>query len=92
MQRGNLVIYDLNGKVWMQTGEAEGDILPHEYPSGLPCIEIPFGTMATKKLINIDVSQEVHEPVFEDIIIPLTPDQQRIIDLENILLESEGLI
>jgi hypothetical protein len=92
MQRGNLVIYDTTGKIFSQSGEIDGDVLPHEYPKGIPYIEIPFGTMAIKKLISIDVSKEVHEPVFEDIVIPITPEQQRIADLENQLLESEGLI
>lgn len=67
MQRGNLVIYDETGKIFSQTGEAEGDVLPHEYPIGIPYIEIPFGTMATKKLIEIDATKEPHEPIFEDI-------------------------
>lgn len=90
MQRGNLVIYDTTGKIFSQTGEAEGDILSHEYPVGLPYIEIPFGTMSTKRLISIDVAVTPHEPVFEEIAREKT--QQEIIqELENqiLLLEDE---
>jgi len=67
MQRGNLVVYDETGKIFYQTGEAEGDVLPNVVPVGLPYIEIPFGTMVTKMLKSIDVTGEVHVPIFEDV-------------------------
>ena len=92
MQRGNLVIYDETGKIFLQTGEAEGDIISHVYPVGIPYLEIPFGTMARKRLISVDVTKTPHEPVFEDIIIPLTPEEQRIQELENELLLTSGVI
>lgn len=92
MQRGNLIIYDLDGTIFYQTGEAEGDILPHEYPVGIPSMEIPFGTMAVKQLLSINVSKIPHEPIFEDIIIEKTEEQQRIEELENQLLLAEGVI
>lgn len=76
MQRGNLVIYDKTGKIFSQTGEAEGAVLPHEYPVGIPYIEIPFGTMATKRVVRIDVSDpNNHIPIFEDIEIQKTPEE-----------------
>ncbi len=94
MQRGNLVLYDYEGKIFSQTGEAEGDLLPHTYPVGIPWVEIPFGTMATKRLISIDVSNGVDNPIpiFEDIEIPKTEEQLRIEELENQLLLAEGVI
>lgn len=85
MNRGNLVIYDNTGKIFSQTGEATGDVLPHVYPVGLPYIEIPFGTMAIKRLINIDVSVTPHQPVFEDLTYVQT-HTDRIAELENHLL------
>lgn len=76
MQRGNLVIYDKTGKIFSQTGEAEGAVLPHEYPVGIPYIEIPFGTMATKRVVRIDVSgPNNHIPILEDIEIQKTPEE-----------------
>lgn len=88
MKRGNLVFYDLVGKIFSQTGEAEGDILPHEYPVGIPYIEIPFGTMAQKRVISIDVTDpKSHKPIFET--IPYTPTYE---DLENELLIFKGVI
>ncbi len=88
MQRGNLVIYDITGKIVFQTGEAEGNIFPHEYPVGIPYIEIPFGTMSQKRVISIDVSDpKKHKPIFEN--IPYTPTYE---DLENELLIYKGVI
>lgn len=89
MQRGNLVIYDAEGKIFSQTGEAEGDILPHEYPVGIPYMEIPFGVMTTKQLVRIDVSNpSKHVPVFEDVTPLKTPEQLRIEELERLLAEK----
>lgn len=65
MQRGNLVIYDNTGKIYYQSGIAEGDILPHEYPIGLPYIEILFETMTGKILKSIDVTKTPPKPIFE---------------------------
>lgn len=87
MQRGNLVIYDLEGTIVYQTGEAEGNILPHEYPVGIPYMEIPFGTMKTKRLIRIDTTVEPHEPIFEDVEkITKTPLQTAV---ENGVITKE---
>jgi len=92
-QRGNLVIYDITGKIFSQTGEAEGDILPHEYPVGIPYMEIPFGTMAIKRVKSIDITVTPHQPVYEDIILTKTTEQIRIEELENqLLLMSDALI
>lgn len=93
MERGNLVIYDpVTGKVWSQTGEAYGDVLPHEYPVGLPYIEIPFGTMVVKNLVSIDVTDPTNPiPVFEDVPTFLSPEE-RIAELENQLLLAKGVI
>lgn len=91
MQRGNLVVYDLNGKVWYESGEASGDILPHEYPNGLPYLELPYGTMETHRIVSVDVSKSPHEPILEEITRQPTPEEI-IADLENQLLIAEGVI
>lgn len=78
MNRGNLVIYDATGKIFSQTGEASGDITPHEYPVGIPWLEMPFGTMADKRLIAIDVTKTPHEPIFED--LPHVPTTDELIE------------
>ena len=84
MQRGSLIIYDNSGKVWVNTGDAEGDILPHTTPDGLPYIETQFGELNGKNIIAVDVENKTL--ITENIVVPLTADQQQIIDLENQLL------
>lgn len=89
MERGNLVIYDLAGTIISQSGEATGDLLPHSYPVGVPYMEIPYGTMNKKILVKIDTSTDPHTPIFEDLILPKTPEetifelQAEIIRLKN---------
>lgn len=62
MERGNLVIYDDLGNIWHQTGYAKGDVLSHEYPEGLPWMEIPYED--GRFVESIDVSKTPHEPIF----------------------------
>lgn len=86
MKRGNLIIYDITGKIFYQTGEAEGDLLPHTYPEGIPYIEVPFGSMNNKRIISVNVSTTPHTLVTENIEVKPTYE-----DLENkvLLLENE---
>lgn len=58
MQRGSLIIYDNNGKIWVNTGDAEGDVLPHEIPEGLPYILTEFGELDNKIIKGVDVEKK----------------------------------
>lgn len=55
MQRGSLIIYDNEGKIWLNTGDAEGDVLPYTYPVGLPYIETIFGELKNKRVLRVEV-------------------------------------
>ena len=59
MQRGSLIIYDDNGKIWYNSGDAEGDVLPHEYPAGLPYIETEFGQLDGKRVVSVNVVRQI---------------------------------
>lgn len=86
MKRGSLIIYDENGTIWVNTGDAEGDILPHTPPMGLPYIITNFGELDNKKVIKINV--ETKQLITED--IPTKPTYE---ELENqILLGKDGLL
>lgn len=65
MKRGSLIIYDNSGKVWINTGDAEGDILPHSVPNGLPYIITQYGELDGKILKGIDVKTK--KPIVEPI-------------------------
>lgn len=82
LQRGNLVIYDRSGKIWYQSGEAQGDVLPHTYPDGLPYLELEYGEMEGKRLVRIDLSSEMPKPVFEILLVhPTYEELQDMIEM-----------
>lgn len=87
MQRGSLIIYDNKGKIFSNTGDAEGDILPNEVPNGLPYIETQFGELNNKRILGIDISVTPHKLITEDIIIQPTYDE-----LQQQLLQAQGVI
>lgn len=67
MQRGSLIIYDKNGTIFLNTGDAGGDVLPHTIPQGLPYILTEFGELDGKIVKGVDVSIEPHRLILEDI-------------------------
>ena len=85
MQRGSLIIYDNNGKIWYNSGDAEGDILPHEYPAGLPYIETAFGELRNKRVLSVDVKTQTL--ITEDM-----PVQPTYAELQQQLLIAQGVI
>lgn len=95
MQRGNLIVYDLSGKIWSQTGEAEGDLLPHVYPVGVPYIELPFGAMKNKIALRVEVNDPTgHYVVFEEIPVPPSTEEliQQALDAYTQELIDGGLL
>ena len=85
MQRGSLIIYDNTGKVWVNTGDAEGDIQPHTPPNGLPYIETQFGELKGKTVKSVDVSVTPHKLITEDILV-----QPSYAELQQQLLQAQG--
>ncbi|MCU6709363.1 hypothetical protein M6D81_11655 [Paenibacillus sp. J5C_2022] len=92
MEVGNRVIYDQDGNIVYQTGEMSGDVLERSVITSLAHIDIPYGSIdyTTHRLVGVDPATS--EPITEELPVTLTPDEQRIIDLENQLLLSSGVI
>ena len=92
MNRGNLIIYDLEGTIISQTGEATGDLLPNVYPVGIPYIELNYGDMKyeIQRLVSVNVNTDPHTPVFEPIIREKT-DAEKLADAEEKLRQA-GLL
>ncbi|APF26635.1 hypothetical protein NPD5_291 [Clostridium sporogenes] len=65
MKRGSLIIYDNTGEIWVNTGDAEGNILPHIVPTGLPYIITEFGELDGRIVKGVDV--ETKKLILEDI-------------------------
>lgn len=85
MQRGSLIIYDNEGKIFLNTGDAEGDVLPHTPPVGLPYIITEFGQLKNKRVLSVDVITKIL--VTED--IPVQPTYE---ELQQQLLQAQGVI
>ena len=92
MQGGNRIIYDQDGEIVYQTGEMQGDVMQRKDITQLNFIDLPYGAVNsnTHRIVSIDTS--TLQPILEDLPVALTPEQQRIIDLENQLLLSSGVI
>jgi len=92
MQTDNRVIYNkLTGTIIHQTGEAKGDVIPHETEVELAYIDIPYGSVDYYKQLAIKV--EDGEVIFKDIPVEETEDQKRIKQLEEdirLLKEESG--
>ncbi|APQ68120.1 hypothetical protein RSJ8_2878 [Clostridium botulinum] len=88
MQRGSLIIYDNTGKIFLNTGDAEGDVLPHTVPEGLPYLITEFGQLDNKIVKGIDV--ETKELITED--IPHIETQEERLKREKQELENQLLL
>lgn len=90
MEIGNLIIYDNDGVVWSQTGEATGNVKRTIYPKGIPYIEIPYGAMKNKRIVSVDVTEIPHKLVTEDITYEPTYEEleSQLLLLENSKIEG----
>ncbi|ACA55546.1 hypothetical protein FDC45_14930 [Clostridium botulinum] len=88
MQRGSLIIYDNTGKIFLNTGDAEGDVLHHTVPEGLPYIITEFGQLDNKIVKGIDV--ETKELITED--IPQIETEEEKLKREKQELENQLML
>lgn len=96
MKIGNRIVYDQDGEIVFQTGEMQGDVLPHKELTSLNFIDIGFGEVDYTAFNVIGVNPESKEVILEATNAPLTPEQQ-IKELEDALLlaadaESGGIL
>ncbi|MGG2053893.1 hypothetical protein ABFY48_05765 [Lysinibacillus pakistanensis] len=95
MQLDNRVIYNkVTGTILHQSGEAKGDVVPHEEDVELSYIDIPYGSIDYSKQFALKV--EDGEVIFEDFPIEETEEQKLIKQLEEdirlLKLEDGGII
>ncbi|MCC0783368.1 hypothetical protein IR152_09780 [Clostridioides sp. ES-S-0108-01] len=91
MNRGNRVIYDQAGDIWLQTGEATGDIREWSEITELNFLDIEYGSIDYSKQYIESINPVTKEPVLKDIPIVLTDEQKRLEALEkelNLLKEE----
>ncbi|HGL4112796.1 TPA: hypothetical protein ACKE1C_003853 [Clostridioides difficile] len=83
MKRGNRIIYNQDGKILLQTGEATGDILEHDTITELNFIDLEFGSIDYSKQYIESINPVTKEPVIKDIPVILTDEQKRLQALEK---------
>ncbi|HBG4972529.1 TPA: hypothetical protein RQA65_000912 [Clostridioides difficile] len=83
MDRGNRIIYNQDGKILLQTGEATGDVLEHDVIAELHYLDVEFGSIDYSKQYIESINPATKEPVIKDIKVVLTDEQKRLQALEK---------
>ncbi|HFL2556261.1 TPA: hypothetical protein ACG3I7_002352 [Clostridioides difficile] len=83
MNRKNRIIYDQLGNIWLQTGEAMGDIQEWSEITELNFLDVEFGSIDYSKQYIESINPVTKEPVIKDIEIVLTDEQKRLQALEK---------
>ncbi|WP_405117850.1 hypothetical protein MHB43_20240 [Paenibacillus sp. FSL H8-0317] len=86
MQLGNRIIYNQDGYIVHQTGEVQGDVLPRAEITSLDFVDLDYGVIDFNKQRIVKIDPDTKQPILEDIDLALTPEEQRIKDLEDQLL------
>ncbi|CZR99135.1 hypothetical protein CDFC105_70468 [Clostridioides difficile] len=83
MNRGNRIIYNQDGKIMFQTGEATGDVSEHDTITELHYLDIEFGSIDYSKQYIESINPVTKEPVLKNIEVVLTDEQKRLEALEK---------
>lgn len=83
MERGNRIIYNQDGKILLQTGEATGNVLEHDVITELHYLDVEFGSIDYSKQYIESINPVTKEPVIKDIEVVLTDEQKRLQVLEE---------
>uniref|UniRef100_UPI001CA4A57D hypothetical protein n=1 Tax=Clostridioides difficile TaxID=1496 RepID=UPI001CA4A57D len=78
MNRGNRVIYNQDGKIIFQTGEATGDVLEHDVITELHYFDVEYGNIDYSKQYIESINPITKEPILKDIPIYLSEEEKRI--------------
>ncbi|EGT4836539.1 hypothetical protein I4P46_02405 [Clostridioides difficile] len=90
MNRANRIIYDQTGKILLQTGEATGEVLPHDNITELSFLDIEYGSIDYSKQYIESINPTTKELILKDIPIYLSEEEKRIQELENQILIAEN--
>ncbi|EGT4050010.1 hypothetical protein ERM65_18835 [Clostridioides difficile] len=90
MNRNNRIIYDQLGNIWLQTGEAMGDIQEWSEITELNFLDVEFGSIDYSKQYIESINPITKELILKDIPIYLSEEEKRIQELENQLLIAEN--
>ncbi len=68
MDRENRIIYDQSGKIWLQTGEATGNVLEHDTIIELHYLDIEYGSIDYNKQYIESINPVTKELIIKDIL------------------------
>lgn len=68
MDRENRIIYDQSGKIWLQTGEATGNVLEHDTIIELHYLDIEYGSIDYNKQYIESINPVTKELILKDIL------------------------
>ena len=83
---GNRIIYDQDGNILLQTGEIEGDVVPHKEITELNFVDLDYGAINIQTHRIIGINPQTKQPILEEVQPIITPEEQRIRNLEDALL------
>lgn len=84
LKRGNRIIYNTStGKVIHQTGEAAGNILPHDDWNDIAYIEIPYGAIDYTKKYVAGVDIKTKRAVIKSYEVELTEQEKEMIRMKE---------
>ncbi|WP_334300201.1 hypothetical protein [Clostridioides difficile] len=76
-------MYDQTGNIWLQTGEATGDIQEWSKITELNFLDVEFGSIDYSKQYIESINPVTKEPIIKDIEVILTDEQKRLQALEK---------
>ncbi|HBF1330962.1 hypothetical protein [Clostridioides difficile] len=83
MNRNNRIIYNQDGKILLQTGEATGDVLEHDTITELHYLDVEFGSIDYSKQYIESINPVTKELNIKNIEVVLTDEQKRLEALEK---------
>lgn len=96
MDVGRRLLYDaVTGEVLHDTGERSGDVLDRpEIHGEIKHLDLPYGQDLDKfmRIVRYHIDTDTKVVVFDELLPPVVSQEQTIADLENQLLEANGVI
>lgn len=83
---GNRIIYDQDGDILLQTGEMEGDVVPRKEITELNFIDLDYGAINIQTHRIVGINPQTKQLILEEVQPIITPEEQRIRNLEDALL------
>lgn len=92
---GRRIIFEKStGKIIMVMGEMQGDVLPREDLGELGYIDLEYGQYSDEfsKVKSFHIDPDTKKVIFDEIIEPVLTPEQQIAELQQQLLQAQGMV